>query len=283
MSIIPDYLDLARHVYTQLELPKVSRLYLPRINPTADIRDEFGLIFLDDGVVAPFYASLPGALAGLWDRYPVDTPVALELAQLIQELGDPDLATSAIALGAFNAMSQHLMKRSGLLPLSEQTGANMGSAKPEAGELVGMVGYFCPLIDKLLARGCRVLVVEKQPQRVEPRPGLQLSEDPNDLKNCRIVLCTAATLINDSLDDILSHCEQAEDFSLIGPSGSGLPDVLFARGVDSVGGVFFPDQQRLDERLQARESWGDTGQKYQLTPDNYPGCEVLLRQLRGQA
>ena len=279
MSIVTDYLNLAETVAAHIPLPSISGLYLPEREDTPEIRDEFGLLFLENGVVAPFYASLPGALDTLWLRFPDrdrDWPGLLDLIRLFPA---EDPAHKAIALGAFNAMSQHLMKQAGLLPLRADTDASMGSAKPRPGEKVGMVGYFCPLIDKLRARGIEVLVIEKQPGRVDLRPGLTLSENPADLENCDIVLCTAATLINDSLDEILQHCSAAENFSLIGPSGSGLPDILLARGVDAVGGVYFPDQNRLSERLSNRESWGEAGQKYQLSARNYPGYKVLLSRL----
>ncbi len=276
MSIVQEYIEIAERVTAQIDLPKIARLYLPGQDESADVRDEFGLIFLQGGVVAPFYASLPGTLKSLWGRFKVGRKPGLDLLELIRLLDDSNLANKAIALGAYNAMSQYVMQHASLLPLSDEASANMGSAKPRAGERIGMIGYFCPLIDKLVDKGVEVLVLERQPERVEQRPGVYLSENPADLESCRIILCTAATLINDSIDEILSHCTNAENISLIGPSGSGLPDVLFKRGIDSVGGVYFPDQKQLGIRLRNRESWGEAGQKYQLTPKGYPGYETLL-------
>ncbi|MCP4008619.1 MAG: hypothetical protein GY726_03780, partial [Proteobacteria bacterium] len=164
MSIVAEYIKLAETVASQIELPKVSRLYLPDLEETPEIRDEFGLLFLESGTVAPFYASLPGALGSLWETFPADTSIELELLDLISLFTDRDLANKAIALGAFNAMSQFLMARAGLLPLREEAGVNMGSGKPRAGERIGMVGYFCPLIDKLLAKDVEILVLERQPE-----------------------------------------------------------------------------------------------------------------------
>jgi uncharacterized protein (DUF4213/DUF364 family) len=276
MSIVQEYIEIAEHVAAEIDLPKIARLYLPDQDDVPDVRDEFGLIFLQGGVVAPFYASLPGTLNTLWKTFKVGRKPGLDLLELIRLLADSNLANKAIALGAYNAMSQYVMRHAGLLPLYNEANASMGSAKPRAGERIGMIGYFCPLIDKLLDKGVEILVLEKQPERVEQRPGVYLSENPADLESCRIILCTAATLINDSIDEILAHCQNAENVSLIGPSGSGLPDVLFKRGVDAVGGVYFPDQKLLGARLRDRESWGELGQKYNLTPDTYPGLTQLL-------
>jgi hypothetical protein len=103
-----------------------------------------------------------------------------------------------------------------------------------------------------------------------------LSEDLASLAHCRLVYCTASTLINDSLEQVLENCVNAEAVDLIGPTGSGLPDVLFEHGVHAVGGVSFDDAVALREVLARRESWGAVGNKYELTAANYPGFEALL-------
>jgi uncharacterized protein (DUF4213/DUF364 family) len=276
MSITPEYLDIAKTVANRIPLPRVSRLYLPELNPDPEFRDEFALLFLDNGVVAPFYASLPGTLDSLHRSYADIATRQHLLIDLIQMMNQDDPAARALGLGAYNAMSQHLMRSAGLLPLDKSKAGNMGSAELRPGEQVGMVGYFCPLIDKLVDQGHSVLLIEQQPERVPERPGVTLSQNAADLASCRVILCTAATLINDSVDDILKHCLKAENFSLIGPSGSGLPDALFQHGVDAVGGVFFSSTSELDDTLASRSSWGKAGQKYQLHADSYPGYRALL-------
>lgn len=276
MSIIPAYLEIAQAIANQIALPSVSHLYLPAPDTGDEFRDEFGLLFLEGGIVAPFYASLPGALSELYHQFQEDAVIALPLLELIYLMNKQDPASRALGLGAYNAMSQHLMQGAGLLPLSHVESNNMGSAKPRPDEEVGMIGYFCPLIDKLVDRGHRVQVLERQPGRVPERYGVRLTQDPAELSSCRIILCTAATLINDSIDEILSHCRHAQSFSLIGPSGSGLPDVLLGRGVDTVGGVYFPSELELKDKLAERNSWGSAGQKYQLSAENYPGYQALL-------
>jgi uncharacterized protein (DUF4213/DUF364 family) len=142
-----------------------------------------------------------------------------------------------------------------------------------------MVGYFAPLIEKLLEKESEILVLEKNPARVEPQAGVIASENVKDLSTCQHILCTASTLINNTLDEVLQHSKQAKSFSLIGPSGSSLPDILFKHGVNAVGGFHFSDIPALKQALKNQESWGHTGNKYQLTPDNYPGIETLLERI----
>lgn len=273
MGISADMLALARRLCAELEPPEITGLYLPERADDDAYRDEFGFVFLADGTAAPFYVSLPGTLAALHARFPDPARVRLPLAECLQPLGGTSLPERALAIGAWNALGQHLFRLSGFSCPPRGAG---GDNAPRAGERIGMVGYFCPLIDRLVADGVEVLVIEQQPGRVPPRESVVLSEDPAALQACRLVLCTASTLINDSLEQVLSHCRAAEAVDLIGPSGSGLPDVLFRYGIHAVGGVGFDDAGALREALARRESWGSSGRKYELTADSYPGVDSLL-------
>ncbi len=281
MSLSRDYRALARRIAEHIELPAVAGLHLPHIVEEAEKPDEFGFVFLEDGSVGPFYTSLEDSLPRLWHRYPDPAGVRADALQLTQAFGDADLAASALALGAFNAISQHLFRRARYSPArASASDASTGLARPAAGDRVGMVGYFCPLVERLLEQGVQVLVVEKKPERVEIVEGVELAQSAAELQHCDQVLCTASTLINGSLEDILRHSRGRGGFSLIGPSGSGLPDLLFERGVDSVGGIEFTDLDALHEALEQQVSWGHAGHKYQLTADNYPGVGELLRRAR---
>ena len=272
MSISSEILSLARRLLGRLEAPRITGLHLPELAPRDDFRDEFGFVFLDDGSAAPFYVSLPGTLEALYARFPDPRAARPDLAGLLEGLGDGSLADRALAVGAWNALGQHLMRRAGFR-FPPRGGA--GEQAP-AGERVGMVGYFCPVIDRLVERGVRVLVVEQQPGRVPQRDGVELATSLSALAGCRLVYCTASTLINDTLDEVLRNCDENAIVDLIGPSGSGLPDVLFAHGVHAVGGVAFADSAALRAALERRESWGSAGEKYELTPANYPGVDALL-------
>ena len=276
MGISADTLALARRLCAVLDPPEITGLHLPRVIADGEYRDEFGFVFLADGTAAPFYVSLPGTLAALHLRFPEPARVRLSLPDCLECLAAASLPERALAIGAWNALGQHLFRRAGFV-CPPRGGAADG---PLAGERIGMVGYFCPVIDRLVADGAEVLVVEQQPARVPQREGVVLAEDPAALGGCRLVYCTASTLINDSLELVLSHCAAAEAVDLIGPSGSGLPDVLFEHGIRAVGGVEFADSGALREALARRESWGAAGRKYELTADNYPGVESLLAAVR---
>jgi len=273
MSISAEILAMARRLCAELTVPEIAGLHLPELSADDEFRDEFGFVFLTDGSAAPFYVSLPGTLADLHERFPHPRQARLSLPGCLEALAGTSLPERALAVGAWNALSQHLIRRAGYRcpPRGSATGN-----QPEPGERIGMVGYFCPIIDRLVEAGMEVLVVEQQPGRVPQRAQVELSEDLESLAQCRLVYCTASTLINDSLEQVLDCCAGAEAVDLIGPTGSGLPDVLFEYGIHAVGGVSFDDAAALREVLARRQSWGSVGNKYELTAANYPGFEALL-------
>ena len=160
--------------------------------------------------------------------------------------------------------------------------SSIGIDQAIKGERIGMIGFFTPLIERLLEKGIEILVLEKNPDRVESQQSVILTEDVADLSSCQHILCTASTLINNTLDEVLSHSKQAKSFSLIGPSGSSLPDILFKHGIDAVGGYHFTDIPALKVALENQESWGHSGNKYQLTLEDYPGIETLLETIKNK-
>jgi len=273
-----DYLQIGQQLAIALGYPTVSGLHLPAPAPDETFRDRFGFVFLSDGSVGPFYVSMGDILRTLWVRYPEPWQYGGEALDLMQGFRTQDLAARALALGAYNALSAALISASGFtLP---DRAPRSGLDNTPSGAVVGMVGYFCPLVDKLTERGCEVRILELAPERVTPRAGVSVTREPHDLGGCQLVLCTASALINDTVAELLEAVSPSTKFELIGPSGSGLPDPLFARGVATVGGIRYVDKERLLESLRRGESWGTAGRKYQLSAACYPGFDPLLAMLR---
>jgi hypothetical protein len=274
MSINADYLSLIEVLAAALPPVAIDGLHLPVLVGDGAYRDEFGFVLLADGSVGPFYVSLEPVLSALWTRYPRPDRVRLDPVAVARRLVGGDLAERALAVGAFNALSQRLMRCAGYEPPNRSESKEVLVDRSRGP--VGMIGYFRPVVDRLVDSGSDVLVLELQPQRVPERPHVRVTTRAEDLTGCERVLCTASALVNDTLDDLLAACRGASAFELIGPTGSGLPDVLFDRGIDSVGGIFFDDPARLREVLARGDSWGSAGRKYQIRPEDYPGAEVLV-------
>jgi len=282
MSLLNEYLELFTQIANRIPLPKIKSVYLPESDRLVDgikKKDEFGFVVLDDDSVGAFYTSFDNTLECLEKRYPDNLHLNLDSLSVIKHITGSSLPMRAIALGTINAVSQHIMKRAKFTTPDKKTtnSQSTGISQAKAGERIGMIGYFAPLIERLLGKDIEILVLEKDPKRVEPQQGVTVSERIADLAQCDHILCTASTLINDTLDEILQHSTLAKTFSLIGPTGSSLPDLLFKHGVNAVGGFHFHDLPALQQALSSNESWGHAGKKYQITPDRYPGIYALLK------
>ncbi|MEZ5449685.1 MAG: DUF364 domain-containing protein [Thiolinea sp.] len=275
MSLQQDLLETLVPVVQQLELPPVTRLWLPPLQSRAVFCDEFGFVMLDSGAIGAFYVSLDDTLPQLWQQFPDPAQVRLPLELLLDRLLKTDLPSRALGLGAYNALSQHLMQQAGYQPAQRRHQAGV-EATPAS--TIGMVGYFGPLVERLLAQGNRVRVLEKLPERIPEREQLEAVDTAAALADCTQVICTASTLVNGTLDDILQACREVPEFVLTGPSAGGLPDALFARGIHRVGATRFADPQRLLDTLNGGASWGKAGDKYDISPAEYPGLARLLEQ-----
>lgn len=276
MNLSAEYLKFSKQLTTQYQIPEVVSILLPPMVNEPKKKDEFGFLILADGTAAPFYTSLDDTLSRLWQSFPPDSFKPTPISALLEWFTENQLELRAMAFGAYNAMSQHLLARSRVFDEIKRSSITTYDIMQSKGQL-GMVGYFRPLIDRLLNQGQSVIVVEKNPDRVEPKEGLTLASSPEVLNQCDDIICTASTLINDTLDDILRHKRADAYLALIGPSASGLPDVLFRNGIDEIGGIRITNQTRLRSAFSLQTSWGDAGEKYQLFKTSYPGIGQLVR------
>lgn len=270
MSYLTRYRELISQIDNAIPLPAVAQILLPKDEISLDIKDNFGFVVLSDGSTGPFYTCLGKTRE--WVEATAYQTIGQSPATIAGYLDGLDIPRSALALGAFNALSQHLMKRAGFDPSA--VGKRIDSEPPEAH--IGMVGFFGPLIERYLAQGRKITVIEQQPERVPAELGLAVFTSPEALVNCDYILCTASTLINNSIESIIQAAGNPAKINLIGPSASGLPDLLFALGIHSTGGLIIDRPDDLKCAIEAGESWGSCGRKYQLTQADYPGVTHLL-------
>jgi uncharacterized protein (DUF4213/DUF364 family) len=139
-----------------------------------------------------------------------------------------------------------------------------------------MVGFFAPLIKAWADNPGTLTIIEKDPQFLGQSIPFPVTNQTDRLRDCDRVLITGSTLINDTLDDVLSHCDPAAQVALVGPSASCLPDPIFERGVEVVGSTTVSDLPHLITLLEAGEPWRMGTTKYCITRDQYPGIRKLI-------
>lgn len=277
-----DYLAQLERLARRLPLPAVRALHLPPREAAdgarAQARGEFCAIELDDGSPGLAYVLLDDTLAALetagagWVR-----PGADALALVRAGFAAPGGALRSAGWAAAAALTRCAFDRAGFVPPASADSVGALAAQP--GERIGMVGLFGPLVDRLLARGVELTVLELREDLQQSRPGLEVTLDPARLRGCGQVICTSTVLLNDTLDAVLQACAQARHFVMLGPGAGCLPDGLFARGVTALGGSWITDAPAYVEALRRGASTAAAARKFTLAPGDYPGFEALLARL----
>lgn len=269
------YVQLAQQLSAALGTPRVRALHLPPPSGSKDA--EFCALELEDGAIGFTYIQLAGTEAALRERYGAVDLAGADAAALARGFDAADPVDRAIGLAAINALSQQLFTRAGWEPPA--TGDPLGGVAPRAGEQVGMVGLFSPLLPAIERSGARLTVLELKPHLAREAGWLRVTTDPAALAGCDPVISTCSVLLNGTLDDILAACRQARYVALIGPTAGCLPDPLFARGVHAIGGRRVTDREGFLDAFRRGARWGAFAKKYVLRTQDYPGLPALLDRL----
>ncbi|MEQ8663752.1 MAG: DUF364 domain-containing protein [Gammaproteobacteria bacterium] len=244
----------------------------PAPSPARDA--EFGLLALADGSSGLYYAWLGGEQASLPLRFRAADLEGLDVLEVCRlYLGDSDVDRS-LGLAAISAVTASLYRCAGYVaPTADDAFAGLTLV---AGDRLGMVGNFPPLVRRARALGVDVAVLERKAHMVTAAPGLAISLDPRVLHDREQVICTGATLLNDTFEAVLADCRHARRIALVGPTVGFFPDSVFARGVDVVAGTRVLDVEQARTRLAAGLRMGASAERTLIRRDDYPGFESLL-------
>jgi uncharacterized protein (DUF4213/DUF364 family) len=103
-----------------------------------------------------------------------------------------------------------------------------------------VIGAFVPFLKELKRRKQPFLVLEKDPDTLKPEemPFYRPAEMAREVvPQADVLLVTGTTLLNDTLDDLLSWAKPTARVTVVGPTVGLLPDAFLARGADILGGV----------------------------------------------
>lgn len=291
MSFATDYLAQIETLAARMPLPRVRALHLPpppagepcRDGASGHARGEFCALELEDGSIGLSYVLLDDTLErlrngpGLADLNGVD---ALSLARRYVSGQGVDRTLGFVCA---NALTRCLFDRAGYRP--EGSSDSIGQMDPQPGDAIGMIGLFGPLVERIVAAGAGLTVIELDERAVGEREGWRVTTDARALERCSKVLSTSTLLLNDTLDRMLAHCRAARWFAMVGPSAGCLPDALFARGVTLLGGSWVEDRAAFIDGLTSGDKDNRKGRratsKFALTAEDWPGFEALLTRATG--
>ncbi|HTY62820.1 MAG TPA: DUF364 domain-containing protein [Acidobacteriota bacterium] len=156
-------------------------------------------------------------------------------SELISWIKQPDQTACAIGLATANALIS--------IPKGAAESDILDLLAVGSGNTVGMIGYFGPLVDPLRKRARILHIFERKPI---PDLGVLPDSAAGDLlPECQVVVLSATTLLNQTIDGLLDHCMAACEIVILGPSTPFLPGVLSKRGVTVLSGVQVVDTPQV--------------------------------------
>lgn len=145
-----------------------------------------------------------------------------------------DPIVSAIGLATLNALTD--------APPGTQQGDVLQELHVTAEDVIGMVGNFGPLAGPLRSRGKALHVFERRPS--EGSGVMPEAAASSLLPECDVVILSATTLLNRTVDDLLTLCRKAREVAILGPSTPLLPSVFARRRVTVLSGIQVVEPER---------------------------------------
>jgi uncharacterized protein (DUF4213/DUF364 family) len=273
MSIMTEIRDITLDLSGRFSIPKIAGIVFPPYCPGGQPPDcEFLALALEGGAGGVSYVLLPEDRAQDYRALQPQDFIGQRPESLAKAFGSDDPLENILGLAAVNAICQQVMRATGKTP--NAAADSIGLMNLEAGDRVGMVGFFPPLLKHLNRSDIELVIIEKNPEVCERYPKLPVTLDPGSLQTCNKVLCTSTTILNDTLDEVLAQCRAAEHISVLGPTAGFFPDPLFARGVHVLGGRLVRDGKLLLQRVAAGKRWGEATQKLFYQSSNYAGYKA---------
>lgn len=163
------------------------------------------------------------------------------VSEILKYTLDTNVLKSAIGVATLNACSQ--------LVIESEDGAEYQIIKDADGfdllkiqpnETVTLIGAFGPYIRRLKMMGNPFYIVEKNPQTLredEMKYFRAESEMSPPIEKSDAIIITGTSIVNHTIDHILSLITNGKHTAIIGPTASMIPDAFFKRGVAVMAGV----------------------------------------------
>jgi uncharacterized protein (DUF4213/DUF364 family) len=147
----------------------------------------------------------------------------------------------AVGIAAVNALAECCWRQRPHPGVELRPGVDAFDATDiRAGDRVVVVGAFVPFLKELKRRGQPFRVLERDPATLKAdelpffRPAEQAAEI---LPQADVVLITGATLVTNTLEELLALIPPTSRVTIVGPTVGMLPDAFLARGADVLGCV----------------------------------------------
>ena len=163
------------------------------------------------------------------------------ISEIIKYSLDPNVVKSAIGVATLNAVSQLILESANgkeYEMIRDRDGFNLLNI--ELHETVSLIGAFGPYIRRLKMMGNPFFIIEKNSQTLkldEMKHFKPESEMRDALEKSGVAILTGTSIVNHTIDHILSLLRNGIRAAIIGPTASMIPDAFFRRGVHVMAGI----------------------------------------------
>ncbi len=179
----------------------------------------------------------------------------MKAEEILKALDSKEPIKTAVAIAALNALSATCWELGITGPYKMEINKDAQDAiRMPVETSVAVVGAFAPVLRTLKRRGGTWWVIEQDPRTLkgeEVQHYTPAKESDEIIQRADVLIITGVTLVNHTLDAILSLARPGAEIVLMGPTAGLLPDPLFERGVRLVGGVWVRKSDRLLDVLAA--------------------------------
>ena len=205
----------------------------------SDVRIGLGYscVELDDGGVGVAWTpsrSLTGSCTHL--RH-AGSLLGISAGEALSWLNSDNMLERAIGLAAFNALNSKVSRDL----LDEEAVALLNL---QAGEHVVMVGHFAPIVQRIEKTGCRLEIIELDPGK--PVLGIiNTKQDFTALAQCDVAIITATSIINKTIDALLTALQRSRAAILLGPSTPVCPEAFTGTRITQLSGAYVTQAEQL--------------------------------------
>lgn len=253
MSILSETARLAeKNLGNEIQRLKIERLVAGLFFTGVKLSNGMGGVCFTPVKEIPQAVCCPSSVGRIFD--PLNTH-GLKVKDVLRALDSDEPLKTAVAIATLNALSATCWEK-------DLTGAYTIQKNKDAQDMIRMpvdtsvavVGAFVPILKALNQRGGTWWVIEQDPRTLkggETQHYIPAKESDGIIKSADVLIVTGVTLINHTLEAILSLARPGSEIAVVGPTASLLPDPLFQRGVRIVGGVWVKNSNRLLDVLAA--------------------------------
>ncbi len=185
---------------------------------------------------------------------PMARPI-LKPEDLLERVSSTNIIEKSLGIALLNAISQyilwdmgyiedhHVEQDKGLIDLVLET------IKGCSGEKIVVVGNMVPLVKRIREHGFEPIVLERNPA-YRGKWCLPDSSGYRALLDADIVVITGATLVNDTIDIVLSLAGKAHTKILAGPTAAVYPEPFLEKGITHIASTKIIDIRKAYDTIK---------------------------------